>query len=366
MMKIVHFNIDPMDLQRIEKMIRDSDTITTIWPADLFDRYFLGAYVKETAVEKNKFFALLDRNIYTDIIAVAKSSGTKPHTPQQKVTCALLAFLQLAEVTIEPNMAINEYVDSGHYEEAVAELRLFRAVDNLDPRILMELALGRRNKIPASMLNWQEVELVESKKGEDFLSWKIHYGFVLKLAIIELLGGNPVEKLKRFLNWVYKEYVFIGSAIIFGLVYFSEKRFKRMVKHIGSGDRDKVLRGVRNATWDMTVAYSWSKKAMAEKENGVIWLLCTADKALRTFAGSIVVTGDELEQKKKAMFCNYLGDQKGRQIHDMLVNMQNTRSGDSSRREYKLGHVSNLYPVVDELEKDLLSKLTKHKCKREN
>jgi hypothetical protein len=366
MMKIVRFNIDPMDLQRIEKMIRDSDTITTIWPVDLFDRYFLGAYVKETDVEKNKFFALLDRNIYTDIIAVAKSSGTKSHTPQQKVACALLAFLQLAEVTIEPNMAINEYVDSGHYEEAVAELRLFRAVDNLDPRILMELALGRRNKIPASMLNWQEVVLVESKKGKDFLSWKIHYGFVLKLAIIELQGGKPVEKLERFLDWVYKEYVFISSAIIFGLVYFSERRFKGMVKHIGSGDRDKVLRGVRNTTWDMTIAYSWSKKAMVEKKDGVIWLLCTADKALKTIARSLVVTGDELEQKKKAVFCNYLGDEKGRQIYDMFVNMQNTRSGDSSRREYKLGHVSNLYPDVDKLEEELLSKLANHKCKRKN
>lgn len=368
MMKIVRFNIDPMDLQRIEKMIRDSDTITTIYPVDLFDRYFLGAYVKETDVEKNKFFALLDRNIYTDIIAVAESRGTKPHTPQQKVACALLAFLQLAEVTIEPNIAINEYIDSStkHHKEAVAELHLFRAVDNLDPRILIELALGRRNKIPLDMLNWQGHEHVESKKGEDFLRWKIHYGFALKMAIIEHQGGKPVEKLERFLDWVYKEYVFIGSAIIFGLVYFSEHRLKGMVKHIGSGDRDKVLRGLRNATWDMTVAYSWSKKAMAEKEDGVIWLLCTADKALRTFADSIVVTGDELEQKKKAVFCNYLGDQKGSQIHDMLVNMQNTRCGDSSRRAYNLGHVSNLYPVVDELEKELLSELTKHKCKREN
>jgi len=367
MMKIVRFNIDSMDLQRIEKMIRDSDTITTILPVERFDKYLLGEYVEETDVEKNKFFALLDRNIYTDIITVAKSSGTKPHTPQQKVACALLAFLQLAEVTIEPNMAISEHVDSGHHEEAVAELCLFRAVDNLNPQILIELALGRRNGIPAHMLKRQAVESIEPKKGEDFLRWKIHYGFILKMAIIELQGGKPpVEKLKRFLDWVYKEYVFISSAIIFGLVYFSEKRFKGMVKHIGSGDKDKVLRGVRNATWDMTVAYSWSKKAIAEKEDGIFWLLCTEDKALRTIAGSLVVTDDELEQKKKAVFCEYLGEEKGRQIYDKLVDMDKRRDDDSSRRAYKLGDVSNLYPVVDELEKELLSKLTKHKCKREN
>jgi len=153
-MKIVHFNIDPTDLQRIEKMIRDSDTITTILPVNLFDRYFLGDYVNETEVENNKFFALLDRNIYTDIVEVAKSDGTKPPSSQQKVACALLAFLQLAEVTIEPNHAINEYIDSDleYHQEAVNDLRLFRAVDNLNPQILIELALDRRIKISANML----------------------------------------------------------------------------------------------------------------------------------------------------------------------------------------------------------------------
>ena len=368
MMKIVQFNIDPMDLQRIEKMIRDRDTITTIYPVGLFDRYSLGAYVKETDIEKNKFFALLDRNIYTDIIAVAKSSSMKSHSSQQKVACALLAFLQLAEVTIEPNIAINEHIDSGpeHHEEAIADLRLFRAVDNLNPKILIELALGLRNRIPASMLNWPAVETVESKKGEDFLSWKIHYGFALKMAIIELEGGNPVEKFKRFLDWIYKDYVFISSATMFGMVYFSEKRFKGMVKHIGSGNKHKVLRGVRNATWDMAVAYYWSQKAFSEKESGIFWLLCTADKALREFSSNIIVAGDDLEQKKKAVFCNYLGDEKGRQTYEMFVEMKNTCSSDSSRRQYKLGHASNLYPVVDELEKELLSRLTKHRGKREN
>lgn len=355
MMKIVHFDID---LQKIEKMIRDSDTITTIWPVDQFDKYLLGSYVKETAVENNKFFALLDLNIFLRIIAVDKNNGTKSHSPQQKIACALLAFLQLAKVTIEPNHAIYEYMDSCDYNEAIDKLSLFRAVDNLDPRILMELALGRRNGIPAHMLQRQAVEPIEQKKGEDFRRWKIHRGFVLKIAIIDLQGGKLVKKLERFLNWVYEEYISMNSAIIFGLVLFSEKRFKGMLKHIGSGDKDKVLRGVRNATWDMTVAYSWSKKALAEKEDGIFWLLCTEDKALRTLAGSLVVTGDELEQKKKAVFCEYLGEEKGGQIYDKLVDMNKRRDDDSSRRAYNLDHPSSLYPVVDELEKELLSKLT--------
>ena len=363
-MKAIYFDINPIYLQRIEKMIRESDIITTIWPVDTFDRYSLGAYVRETYIEKNKFFALLDRNIYTDIISVAKSIGTKQHTSQQKVACALLAFLQLADVTIEPNMAVNEYVDSGHYDEAVPELSLFRAIDNLDPKILIELALGQKNEIPSSMINCIAEESFELKKGENFINWKIHYGFVLKLAIIELQGGKPVEKLYRLLDWVYKKYIFIGSAIIFGLVYFSEKRLKGMIKHIGSGDKDNILRGIRNTTWDMTISHYWAKKAIIDKENGVFWLLCTADKALKTVADNIVVTNEfpgEIEQKKKALFCNYLGDEKGIQIHDMLIDMEK-RLSDSSRVAYNLGHLSNLYPVIDDLENQLLSMLIKHNC----
>lgn len=362
-MKAVHFHIDPMDLQCIEKMIRDSDSITAMWPVDLFDRYSLGAYVRETHVHESKFFALFDRNIYTDIIAVAKSGGTKPHTAQQRVACALLAFLQLAEVIIEPNQAISEYVDSGHHEEAVRELRLFRAVDNLDSRILIELALGQRTDIPASMLNLPGVESVELKSGEDFRSWRIHYGFVLKLALIELQEGKPVEKLERFIDWVYKDYVFTTSAILFASVYFSNKRFKGMVKSIGSGDKDRVLRGLRNTTWDLTIAHYWYNKAIARKADGIFWLLCTADRALKAIAGSALLVHTlpgELEQKKRAVFCNYLGDEKGGQIHDKLTNLEKRR-GDSSRRASSLGHISNLYPVADELEKELLLVLANRK-----
>ncbi len=238
---------------------------------------------------------------------MAESSGTKPLTPQQKSACALLAFLQLAEVTIEPNEAINEYMDSGHYEETVAELRLFRAIDNIDPQILIELALGRKKGIPANVLEQPADEIIEPKKGEDFKRWKINYGFVLKLAIIERQGGKPVEKFERFLDWIYNEYAFISTGVVFGLIWLSNKRLAGMVKNIGSCDNNKVLQGVRNATWDMALAYRWYRQALAEKVDGIFWLLCTADKALKTLARSLVVTNEspcELAQETRHLFCN--------------------------------------------------------------
>jgi hypothetical protein len=359
-MKVIHFNIDPMDLQSIEKMVRNSNAITTIWSVDEFDRYRLGAYVKETEIEGSRFFAMLDHNMFSRIIGIAKNRGRKPLSSQQKVACALLAFLQLAEVAIEPNHATYEIMDSCD-DDAIDKLSLFRAFNNLDPQILIELALGRRDEIPADMLKCQAVEYIEQKKGEGIPRWRIHRGFALKLAIIARHPvGSPFDKIERFLDWVYEEYNFIGSGTIFGLVFFSNK-FSGMLKDFNDRNKDKVLKGVRNATWDMTVVYTWSYLAMKEKAKGVVWLLCTEDNALRAVAGSLIVTGNELEQKKKAMFCEYMGEAKGKQIYDKLIDMYKRKDSDSSRRANTFDNNSDLYPVVDELEKELLSELANQK-----
>ena len=138
-----------------------------------------------------------------------------------------------------------------------------------------------------------------------------------------------------------------------------------MLKDIGSGDKDKALLGVRNTTWDISAAYRWSRLAKENKDEGILWLLCTEDKALKEVAEILVVTGDELEQKKRATFCKYLGDKKGNEIYDKLVDMCKCLD-DSSRRVNKDSPTSDLYLIVDELEQELLSELTKQKCKREN
>ena len=132
-MKIVHSNINPMDLLKIEEMVRKSKSITAIWSVDEFDRYSLDAYKKPSGYE-NKFSAMLDQNTFSRIIGIAKNKGKRPYTPQEKTACALLAFLQLADVSIEPNHAIYEIMDSCDYSEAMDKLPPFRVFDSLDTR----------------------------------------------------------------------------------------------------------------------------------------------------------------------------------------------------------------------------------------
>jgi len=70
----VHIQINPNDLRQIEQILRERDIIRSVYSKDLFDQYFLGDYLKQIHVHESKFTALLDRNIFSDIIAVAKKN----------------------------------------------------------------------------------------------------------------------------------------------------------------------------------------------------------------------------------------------------------------------------------------------------
>lgn len=93
----VNIQVNPQDLHGIEQIIRERDIIRSVYPTDLFDQFFLGDYLEQIHVHDSKFFALLDRNIFSDIIAVIKNTDKKGTTETQKAACALLAFLHLSD-----------------------------------------------------------------------------------------------------------------------------------------------------------------------------------------------------------------------------------------------------------------------------
>jgi hypothetical protein len=355
----IHIQINPNDLKVIERILRERDIIRLVYPKDLFDQYFLGDYLEQIHVHESKFTALLDRNIFSDIIAVAKKTDTKSTTKTQQTACALLAFLQLSDTLIEPGMAIYEYIDSGYYEQAINELSLFRAVDNIHPQIFIDLALGRISSIPPSSLNFLRVDSIQELKGEDIHRWKLHYGLTLKLANIEMIGGKPYEKIEAFLKWMYTDYIFSASAVNFGLIYLSDKRITKMFKNLNCGDIDKFKKGIRNAAWDMTVAHYWMKKAIENREKGDLWLLCTEDKALKEIANFMASTynsDEDLKERSKSLFLNYLGKKDGTRAY-ALYNSFVSNHNNGARRINILKSTKALYPFVEDLEKKLLKSI---------
>jgi hypothetical protein len=351
----VHIQINPNDLQQIEQILRKRDIIRSVYPRNLFDQYILGNCLEQTHVHECRFGAVIDRNIFADIIAVAKHAGEQNTTVTQRAACALLAFLQLSDCLIEPQMAIYEYMDSGHYQQAIDELSLFRSVDNVDPQTLVDLALDRISSIPSDELQSSKDESIKQLKGEDIRQWRLHYGLALKIAAIELAGGEANRNLEALFEWMYSEYIFSSSAVVLGVIYFSNYRFPKMLKKLRCGNVEDILHGIRNAAWDMTVVHYWAKKAIAGREKGYLWLLCTKDKALKEMAVFEVSSYNsikELKEKEQSLFLEYLGKDAGGKIYSVYDSFVSKYEKDT-RRINILKSTEALFPLIKILEEQV-------------
>jgi hypothetical protein len=313
----INLPINRHDLIIIQDILRRKDVIRTVFPESQFDQYSFLSYAKEMTLHKTRFCAVLDRNIFSDIIAVINNNH-KSVSETQKSACALLAFLQITDTRIEPGIAIYEHVDSGHYKYAEKELSLFRAADNVHPKYYVDIALGRSTVVPNDKLNYAENSDVKDMKGEDSFLWKLIYGITLKMAILETRGGRNFNKIKTLLKWIYTDYLFISPCIVFAIIYFSHKRFSKMIKNIGNSDIEKIRRGLYNATWDMRLVHYWSEKVLTQKGSNQIWLLCTEDKAIKEFSQYILSASDD-ESKIEAFFVKCLGEEDGKKIYDYYV-----------------------------------------------
>ena len=280
--------VNNRDLLLLQNILRERDIIRSVFTQSQFDQYSFLEYRMQSRFHRTQFCAMLDRNILSDIIAIIKGEpGEVSET--QRAACALLAFLQVTNTIIEPGHAIYEYIDSGHYDFAENEQKLFRKADNVSPEFYAEIALGRSSRIPEKELEYTEEELpLKNMRGEEHNCWKLIYGVVLKMAILEREHKHNLDKIILLLEWMYSDYLFIPPCVIFAVIYFSGNRFSKMLKHVKSEKSDKIKRGVRNATWDMNLLYNWMQNVHTQKKKNQIWLLCTEDKAVKEISQYIV------------------------------------------------------------------------------
>ena len=316
--------------------------------------------MKQSYIYKTKFFALLDRNIFIDIISIISKARQKQNnfSKTEKTASALLSFLQLTDTLIEPGIAIHEYIDSGHHKQAEKELALFRFADNVHPKYYVDIALGKSIVIPEREFTHLEETSINYSNGENISRWKLFYGSIIKMAILEKRCGNTLFKIEEYLKWMYSDYLFIAPAICFCIIYFSSKRFKKMIKSLGSSENEKIKRGLHNATWDMYLLYYWSEKVHNQNKKNEIWLLCTEDKAVKEIAKYILSTITDqkrLDEIIKSLFINYLGIKNGQKAYGLYSTLV-------KKVDNKYRSINKSYKIIDSniynLERQLLQNKT--------
>ncbi|MDU9050273.1 MAG: hypothetical protein Q3M30_15620 [Candidatus Electrothrix sp. Rat3] len=287
------------ELLGLAKMMRSHDILTASFDMEQEDPYVPETYRLQKAVHDTKTILVADRNLMTRWVNLVKSCRI---TEKHRVAAATLAFCQCSGILIDPAIALYELAATSGNEKAIAEENIFRLVDNTNPRVLTDIALGYHEGSP-SFLTEQGHNF--KKKQIDFCvslqDWQRIYVVVLKIAALSLRGGKSHKVVIDLFDWMYSDYLFLATATMLGLCYFSPNSPKKgLLKQLRSNDRELALAGIRNATWDMTLIHKWLQMARRQPENNTLNLLGSFDKKMHAIVRNILVfpNSDEASEAK--------------------------------------------------------------------
>jgi hypothetical protein len=286
---LVELPVDPMDLAAIEQIVRENELLI---PGNfrMDDAAHVMAFHEAAFIHKHSFRVLFDRNLVTRLAGLVRGD-VMPTDPASarivRFTAACMAFCILAEIDVEPNMAIYEGAQTHGHAFAEAETLLFQVANNLHPKFYIDIALGRANQLPPGHIEEvrSDPDMVSKKPGEnDFTRpltlWRASHLHVLKAVALKRSEKSNLGAAINFIEWQEKEAFFNASASLFCLAAMGHTPpATKMIKDIGSQDLEKLQKGIHNATWDIAILIQWGK--WLRDKQAVSWLFSTNDKALK-------------------------------------------------------------------------------------
>ncbi len=118
-----HSPLRPADVAAIQDLLRGSNCFVPSFVG--VDAYSVETYIVQYAISRTETMFLFDRNLYSQVVALAKGSRVTENT---RCAAAVMAFASCANTQIEPNLALYEGSASGArvFRASVFDLRLLR------------------------------------------------------------------------------------------------------------------------------------------------------------------------------------------------------------------------------------------------
>lgn len=235
---------------------------------------------------------LPDRNVASRIAQLVKGKETV-NDKQLKLSAALLGFAQLLDIDFEPGISFHELAHRCGNTCAEEELGWFRAADNAPPQDMLNVALGRTNRVSRT---YAPVEAPSLNLELPLKRWNRNYITALKILELDLSPGKQVDKMLHLLEWMSTSLVFAGPALMLACVYLGTHSPSRkgVFKNSRSADRMAAIAGVRNAAWDITHLSDFIRRSNESVEPGnVQYLLASFDTHLKLTTNLLMTVGRE-------------------------------------------------------------------------
>ena len=277
------------ELQQIALMLECADVFVPGYIPPAVGMYDLGGHFCGSMIDKVDLIMLPDRNI---VSRLAKATTGAPADDHMRLAAAVLAFAQCLDIQIEPSIAYHELGPTQGSAAAYEELARFRVADETHPRLWLDLALERLDRIPPQHHPVTAAEYRDLSRP--LHRWRCNYIAALKIGELELLSLTPVERALRLFEWMYNDFILAGPAAIFACHYFAP-RFprKRLIKGLRSAQRDRALAGIANAAWDITHLSDFVRRVNEGCTGDTRYLFASLDEGLRRIARTLFTTTTE-------------------------------------------------------------------------
>lgn len=340
---LVVLNYPEQDISAIERIVQESNFFIT---TNLTHRSVLYKITSHHDPRNSiRFRAMFDRNIYTDLTTLATHSDPKEVRAEHclRSSAALLAFLQIANITVDYGASLYEYADSHSGDDAIQELQAFRRIDNSNPKHLIDFALGRIDSVSDLVQPLVDEEPPVSGREFEKRLWKfrVAYTCALKIAEIQIHCNPGKEKMMLLLDWMYNDFLFSSAAMLFANRLFCPNPISRMLK---GNDRSSI----RNAAWDIFLVQEWRSRTLAPADESIAPILCTRDRAVLDITRSMMCdTTSDVEQIFAETWGRKTGD--GKQIFSRYCELV-SQVGQADRRTLS---VEEQVRILKELETTL-------------
>jgi hypothetical protein len=271
-----HNPLGPEKAKELQNLLREGGCFVPSFATN--DSYDIGTYVIQYAIHRTNVVFILDRNIYSQVLSLAKGAVVNQKT---RFAAGIMAFASCANATIEPGLALYEGAASGGRGDWRRDLSLLRGADSISPINWASLALGVfdrfTRKLPRQKIDGEAVKFHPSMELKSFA---FVYPIMLRVAILSRLRGSEESKMAALLDWMYHSWQFSVAATIFAMQMFSSNRPKGAFKNAGSEERQLILAGVKNTTWDLVYVTEWFTRIKRQAEENELSVICSRDTSL--------------------------------------------------------------------------------------
>lgn len=306
------------------------------------DGQFSVKNIFELDSQDKNIIIIADNNLVSPICEIAKKGRLSNELRMQKVATFVTwtKFIH-ARVTCGISLFENDTAGLASVPGEKYRLAFLHALDNIPAQIWKEIAFGYRDCIPDMFLYTGVIdEPKEYQFGDSLLLLSNEAAMVNIVQLIRNSELTAIDKFINFMNWYADNLDIAESVVVYAAMVFANIPDVAPPKNAKVKDFQKIVRGIKNQTWDVTYITLWSMFCYRD-EDGKCTMFATDDETQKRIVLNIIPIG-EWANAISAIFTTKSERKKLKELWDTKFGEARIRPFTNMQDEEKVSTVKTL------------------------